>query len=231
MKVKREIKTKLTGIDRRNKDKKNHHLISSLSCISCPSLFNFSSSFIKLLVVLCFLAFTANAQELPDKIRGYKVKKTDITIGSKGAGNSEDEDVSIEVRFDEPEVASVGLTGITLELGGAVTVFGQSGTVDFITFNDFKVNGIAVDIEEYKKSFDFKKGDSVELEKPVEIFVRTTQALRGVLGEYNDSKDKWKVTGRIFVFGRFNKMGFKFKRVIPVDVDMLIENPLKTATK
>lgn len=190
------------------------------------------SYFLKLLVVLCFFAFASDAQELPDKIRGYKVKKADITIGSKGAGNSEeDEDVSVEVRFDEPEVASIGLTGITLELGGEFIIYGQSGTVDFITFQDFKVNGIKVDIEEYKKSFDFKKGESAELEKPVEIFVRTTQALRGVIGEYNDSKEKWKVTGRVFVFGRFNKMGFKFKRVIPVDVDMMIENPLKTATK
>lgn len=212
-------------MDRMNKDKKNRYLIFSLSCISCPSLFNFSSSFIKLLVVLCFLAFAADAQELPDKIRGYKVKKADITIGSKGAGNSED-DVSVEVRFDEPEVASVGLTGIMLELGGEFIIYGQSGMVDFITFKGFKVNGIKVDIEEYKASFDFKKGETVKLEKPVEIFVRTTQALRGVLGEYNESKDKWKVTGRVFVFGRFNKMGFKFKRVIPVDVDMTIENPI-----
>ncbi len=215
-------------IDRMNKDDENCCLITFLSCKSCPTLFNFSSSFIKLLFVLCLFAFAADAQELPDKIRGYKVKKADITIGNKGAGNSENDDVSVEVRFDEPEVASVGLTGITLELGGKFIIYGQSGTVNFITFKDFKVNGIKVDIEEYKKSFDFKKGETVELEKPVEIFVRTSQALRGVFGEYNDSKDKWKVTGRVFVFGRFNKMGFKFKRVIPVDVDMMIENPLNS---
>ena len=207
-------------------DNTKRYSINFLSCASCLSLLNIS--FFILTFILCFFVSAANAQDLPDKIRGYKVKKADLTIGSKGAASSEDEDLGVEVAFDEPEVASVGLTGITLELGGAMTVFGQSGTVDFITFNDFKVNGMNVDIEEYKDSFEFKKGESVELEKPVEIFVRTSQALRGVLEEYNDSKDKWKVTGRVFVFGRFNKMGFKFKRVIPVDVDMLIENPLKS---
>ncbi len=178
---------------------------------------------------MCFFAFAANAQEdLPDKIRGYKVKKTDITIGSKSAENSADEDLGVEVVFDEPEIASVGLTGITLELGGAMTIFGQSGAVDFITFEDFKVNNIDVDIAEYKESFDFKKGEPFKLKKPVEIFVGTLQALRGASKEYKDSKEKWKVTGRIFVFGRFNKLGFKFKRVIPVEVDMLIENPLES---
>lgn len=210
-----------------NKDNKNRYLINLLSCISCLSLFNFSSNFIKLPAVLCFFAFAANAQDLPDKIRGYKVQKTDIVIGSKNAESSENDDLRVEVLFGEPEVASVGLTGITLELGGEFTIFRQSGTVDFISFKDFKINGISVDIEEYKESFAFKKNESFVLEKPVEIFVGTLQAMRGALKEKNKSEDKWKVTGRVFVFGRFNKMGFKFKRVIPVDVDMTIENPLK----
>ena len=117
--------------------------------------------FLKTILISIFAAITlcsaVFSQDLPDKIRGYKVKKTDITIGSKSAENSEDDEASVEVVFDEPEVANVGLAGITLELGGVMTIFGQSGTVDFITFKDFELNGIKVDIEEYKKSFEFKK--------------------------------------------------------------------------
>ena len=117
--------------------------------------------------------------------------------------------------------------GITLELDSKVTVFGQSGKIDFISFKDFKVNGIKVDIEEYRTRFEFKKGKAFELEKPVQIFVSTSQSLRGALSEYKDSKDKWLVKGRVFVFGKFKKFGFSFKRVIPVDIELEIDNPLK----
>lgn len=185
------------------------------------------SGSLKALFVLCFFAFALNAQELPDRIRGYKVHKAEITVGSKSASAAEDKDLRVEMELDEPEVAEIGLTGVTLTLGGEMTVFGQSGTVDFITFKDFVVGGIKVDVEEYNESFEFKKNERLKLTKPVEIFVPVTQALSGIYGEYSDPKDKWRVTGRVFVFGRFNKMGFRFRRVIPVDVEMMIDNPLK----
>ncbi len=185
------------------------------------------SLLVSIFICLFIFADASNSQDLPDKIRGYKVYKADIKVQNESESDAKEKDLRVEVDFEEPEVASVGLFGVTVELGSKVTVFGQSGTIDFISFKDFEVNGIKVNIEEYKESFEFKKGEPVELKKPVEIFVSTTQTLRGALKEYQDSKDEWLVKGRIFVFGKFNKLGFKFKRVIPVDVELMIKNPLK----
>lgn len=186
-----------------------------------------------LIFLTCFLLFNSVilAQELPNKIRGYKVHKANILVQNKTEKNAEKKDLRVEMDFEEPELASVGLLGITLELDSKLTVFGQSGKIDFISFKDFKVNGIKVNIEEYKESFKFKKGKPFELEKPVEIFVSTTQTLRGALSEFKESKDKWLVRGRVFVFGKFRKFGFHFKRVIPVDVKLEIDNPLKQKVK
>ncbi|MCY7377045.1 MAG: hypothetical protein LH472_13885, partial [Pyrinomonadaceae bacterium] len=102
----------------------------------------------------------------------------------------------------------------------------QSGKIDFLTFHDFRVNGLAVDVEEYQESFEFKKNQTIALPKPVKIFVGAGQTLRGALSEWRNSKDEWTVTGRIFVFGHFKKAGFKFKRVVPIEINLKIENPL-----
>lgn len=188
------------------------------------------SSFFLFFVLSVFLSASvaAQSQNLPDKIRGYKVHKAKISVQNSGEKAEADENLRVEFDFGEPELAGVSPFGVTLELGGEITVFGQSGTVDFITFNDFNVNGIPVEIEEYDSSFDFKKGETFELKKPVEIFINHRQVLRGASKEWREAKEKWKVTGRVFVFGSFKKFGFRFKRVIVVEVDIEIDTPLVT---
>ena len=173
------------------------------------------------------ISIIAFSQKLPKKIRGYKVYSAEITVGGEDKSEVSENDLRVEFDFNEPQISDFSLAGITLSLNGAVTVFGQSGTVDFITFRDFSVNKIPVQIAEYKKSFDFTKNEAFKLEKPVEIFVNTTQTLRGMLAEKRESKEKWKVIGKVFVFGRFRKFGFKFKRVIPINVNTEIENPIR----
>lgn len=180
-----------------------------------------------LLLLLLHFVLPVDSQDLPDKIRGYKVYKTEISVTNESIENSKNKDFGVKVDFEKPELSDVSLLGITLTLKSNVTVFGQSGTIDFISFKDFKVNDLDVDIEEYRNSFDFNKGEPVKLEKPIEIFINTKQTLRGAAEEYKNSKDEWTVTGRVFVFGRFKKFGFKIKRVIPVDVNLTIENPFK----
>jgi hypothetical protein len=49
----------------------------------------------------------------------------------------------------------------------------------------------------------------------------------GVLGEWNQPKDIWPIKGQAYVFGRFKKFLFKFKRVIPVELNLSFRNPLK----
>ncbi len=96
-----------------------------------------------------------------------------------------------------------------------------------MTFRDFKVNGLDVEIEEYTNSFEFKKNQAIALPKPVKIFLGARQALKGALKEMRDSKEEWTVTGTVFVFGRFKKWGFSAKRVVPVEVNVKVKNPLK----
>lgn len=169
---------------------------------------------------------TVFAQELPDKIRGYKVHKAKIIVKTEG---TEEKNGSAEalVKIGDPQLVKVSLTGIMFELSGSISSADQSGTVDFLTFHDFRVNGLNVDIAEYQHSFEFKKNEPVELPKPFEIFLSTPSAAKGLLNEVRDSRPKWRVTGRVFVFGKFKKSIFKFKRVVPVDIDILIANPLK----
>ncbi len=179
-----------------------------------------------------FLLFAVSsaAQELPDKIRGYKVHKAKISVKSQTSepGNAKEKnDNEALVKIGEPGIFDVSLTGITFELEAELSSVDQSGTVDFLTFHDFRVNGLKVDVEEYDHSFEFRKESPIALPKPFKIFLGTGQALSGALKEMKDSKKEWRVTGRVFVFGKFKKSIFKFKRVVPVDIDILIKSPIK----
>ena len=199
-------------------------------CEKAQSTGIFSTSILFAIVFICTIS--AFAQNLPKEIRGYKVQKAKISVVNRNAetGNSKSgkSDASeAYVKVSAPELADVSLTGITLELLAEIEASEQSGKVDFLTFHDFRVNDLAVEVEEYKESFEFKKKQKTVLPKPIKIFVGTGQTLRGALAEFNDSKTEWTITGRIFVFGHFKKAGFSFKRVVPVEINLKIENPLR----
>lgn len=182
-----------------------------------------------LLVFICGLFFSfAATQDLPAEIRGYKVYKAKISVKNQisDAAKAKDESEAF-VKVGEPELIDVSLTGVTLELSAEIVAPAQSGTVDFLIFKDFRVNGLKVEIKEYKESFEFKKNQPIVLPKPIKLFIGTGQTLRGALMEFKDSKDEWAVTGTVFVFGRFKKSFLKFKRVVPVEVNIKIKNPLK----
>ena len=44
-----------------------------------------------------------------------------------------------------------------------------------------------------------------------------------------DSQAEWTVSGRVFVFGRFRRFGIYHKRVVPVDFQIKIKNPLSAS--
>lgn len=167
------------------------------------------------------------AQELPDEIRGYKVHKAQITVLNQNEKFNEKDDAEAFVRVGEPQLVSTFLSGIRFAVSAEIFSREHSGKIDFLMFRDFKVNGIAVNIEEYKESFEFKKKQTLSLPKPIEVFVSAEQALRGVLGELKDRKEQWDVTGRVFVFGKFKKWGFNFRRVVPVELSIKIRNPIR----
>lgn len=197
--------------------------------------FSFASLyfFLKISVSVCLCGLfmsSASAQDLPVKIRGYKVYDAKISVGTSRDETDRKTKSGAQVKVGEPELVEVSLSGITFELPAEIFGFDESGTVDFLTFHDFRVNNLAVEIEDYKESFEFKKNQPLKLPKPARISLGATQALRGAMLEAKESKPEWQVTGRVFVFGKFKKFGFSFKRVVPVEVNIKIKNPLKEIT-
>lgn len=167
-----------------------------------------------------------DAQELPAKIRGYKVHNAKIEVRSAEDRKPSIADREAVVTLGKLEVDDYGIAGITLSAGAQISPIDQSGRVEFLTFRDFRVNGIAVDIEEYVHPFAFKKGETISLPKPARIFVGTLNLARAARNELTDPKQKWSVSGTVFVFGKFKKYGMSFKRVVPIKIDLTIPNPL-----
>lgn len=178
------------------------------------------------LVLLIFLSTAAISQDLPNKIRGYKVYADRISVSTVGSSETSKADASVKI--GDPVLVEAGLTGITFELPAEVLAAKQSGKVDFFTFHEVKINGIAVDVEEYRHPFTFKKGEKLNLPKPARISLPVTGIVQAAWQEMRDPKMDWTVTGRVFVFGRFRRFGMYHKRVVPVDFAITIKNPLRT---
>jgi len=179
------------------------------------------------LISLWFIS-TAHAQDLPDEIRGYKVHKTKISVTNNKTDNKNENEKSEAVaRLTDPELIDAALTGLTFEISAEIEPVEYKGKIDFLMFKDFRVNGLAVEIEEYRNPFELRKNEVIKLPQPVKIFLGAKQVLQSAVNEATNSKDEWTVTGRVFVFGHFKKWGFEVKRVVPVDVNVKIKNPVK----
>jgi hypothetical protein len=173
---------------------------------------------------LCVSAVVA--QDWPDKINGYKVYDSNISITTSDLLTDSKED-DAHIKLSDPKLADIGLFGATIEIGASVTSTKQSGSVDLIIFKDIFVNGFRVDVEDYTHAFTFKKGESTTLPKPARITLKTSSLPLAAYNELVNSKSELSVTGTAFVFGKFKKMGFSFKRVVPVKIDLRVKNPLR----
>lgn len=181
---------------------------------------------------------SASRRDYPKEIRGYKVELAKVEIkkqaarendSAKAAGEAEEEDTLIQL--GEPKVTSLSPLGIGLEVPVRVAAVKQGGRVDFLTFEEMTVNGTPVTVNEYPHSFDLPTREAVTLAKPISIYISTPRVLMGALGEWNQPKDVWPVTGRVYVFGRFKKFLFKFKRVVPIELNLSFKNPLRSKAK
>lgn len=180
------------------------------------------------IVLALSLLPAAYSQEFPSKIRGYKVYDAKIRVTNSRDKTGPTDTTEALIKLTDPQIADIALSGITMEIGAEVTAGRQSGKVDFVTFNDFRVNGIEVQVEEYKHPFSFKKGESVKLPKPARVAISITNLPKAAYKEFSQSKTYLDVTGTVFVFGKFKKYGLYFKRVVPIKIDMKIANPLKS---
>jgi hypothetical protein len=171
------------------------------------------------------------ARAYPKEIRGYKVERARVEIkrskDEKGQVAVAGGEPDALIQFGEPRIAGMTPLGITMEVPVTVAAVKQGGHVDFLSFEDMMVNGTPVTIEDYMRSFDLPNKSAVLLPMPVRVFISTPRALLGALGEWNSTKDVWPVTGRVYVFGRFKKFLFSFKRVVPVELSLTLPNPLK----
>ncbi len=182
-------------------------------------------------VMLLAISQFSFAQTLPSKIRGYKVYQADVKVRGSADRSTNDGEKEALVTLGKPSISHIAFSGITMEIGAEVAATDQSGRVDFLTFNDFRINGLAVDIEEYTHEFDFRKGSSVSFPKPARLTIGTLNMARAARRELIESKKEWLVTGTVLVFGKFKKYGFSFKRVVPVKIDLKIDNPLRSIIK
>lgn len=173
-----------------------------------------------LFLLLLLPALPAHSQNLPDKIRGYKVYQDKVSV------NASVTDSDAAIYIGEPEIVDVSLSGIIFELPAEFMTTSQSGKVDMVLFHDLRVNGIKVEPEEYIHKFEFRKGEKVIVPNPVRIFVPASGLVKAAWQEMTKERDNWTVTGRVFVFGKFRRYGFYHKRVVPIDLSLTIKNPL-----
>jgi len=183
----------------------------------------------------------------PKEIRGYKVERTVVEIkkpetkspkfGSNSrnrndgnqsdSANSSEGDVDELIQLGKPQLARVTPMGITFEVPIVVSPVKQSGHVDFLVFEDTVVNGTSVNIDEYHRAFDLPNKQLLTLREPLRFYIYLPSAMLAALGDWSDTKETWPVTGRVYVFGKFRKGLFSFKRVVPVELNLSMRNPLK----
>jgi hypothetical protein len=182
----------------------------------------------------------------PKEIRGYKVERTVVEVkkpeakkpgknqSQSGKNNSDgqttdetnSDDVDQLIQLGKPQLARVTPLGITFDVPIIVSAVKQSGHVDFLVFEDMVVNGTSVNIDEYRRVFDLPNKQPLTLREPLRIYIYLPSAMLAALGDWSDSKETWPVTGRVYVFGKFKKGPFSFKRVVPVELNLTMRNPL-----
>jgi len=186
------------------------------------------------LALLCISA-AAFSQDYPGEIRGYKVYRTKVNVvaprisplnGRFGSKNDHEKNV-VSLNVGEPTVESFGLGGLELSFLPRVSGIDQTGRVEIISFKDIQINNVNAEIAEYTAAFDIERNVETSLSTPLKVMVGLKGIAKAAYQEFKDPQKRWRVTGTVFVFGKFRKYGFNFKRVVPILLDFEIDNPLK----
>jgi hypothetical protein len=181
---------------------------------------------------------TLSQSDYPKEIRGYKVERAAVEMKSSNAEQSRNStpasdsrdpagDVDQLITFSSPELVRATPLGITFDVPVVVAPVKQSGHVHFLMFEDMKVNGHAVEINEYDHKFDLPNKTALTLHDPLRFYIFTPTAVLAAADEWSNSKETWQVTGRVYVCGKFKKSIFSFKRCVPVELNLSMRNPLR----
>ncbi len=189
---------------------------------------------VAILALMLFVTTGVRSQQTyPNEVRGYKVERAAVQLkknsSSKTQPTSQTHGSNPDdlIRFGQPKVVKVTPFGVKLEIPVVVSPVTQKGKVDFLLFDNVVVNGTPVEIEEYNHSFSLPNKKDLVLDHPLKFTVNVSNAVWAAIGEWANSRERWLVTGRVYVFGRYKKFLFTFKRTIPVELNLTIRNPLK----
>jgi hypothetical protein len=171
---------------------------------------------------------SAQTQPFPKEIRGYKVERAVVEVKKtpqqKDADQPREKDL---IKFGDPKLIKATPLGITLEIPVVVSPVTQKGAIDFLMFEGMEVNGTSVSIDDYAQRFDLPDKRPLTLKHPLKIYINLPSAILAAVGEWTDSKETWPITGRVYVFGRFRKALFNFKRCVPIELNLTMRNPLR----
>ena len=87
------------------------------------------------------------------------------------------------------------------------------------------VNGTSVEIDEYHRAFNLPNDKPHTLKEPLRFYVYLPSAILAAIDEMGTSAKQWPITGVVYIFGKFKKSIFRFKRVIPIELNLTIPNP------
>jgi hypothetical protein len=204
------------------------------------------------LILLAGVAVFSQTRPYPKEIRGYKVERAAVELKSTdnqkqskneksqsdnaGASNANQDppqtvshgQVDQLITFGPPELGRITPLGITLDIPIVVAPIKQSGKVDFLLFEDMTVNNHSIEIDEYRRGFDLPNKRMLTLREPLRFLISTPVAALAAVDEWNNSKETWPVTGRVYVCGKFRKFLISFKRCVPVELELAMKNPLKS---
>src|SRR5437868_12333081 len=151
---------------------------------------------------LAVFAAPTHAQNKSGKIRGYKIYDAHVKVGNSAGCGSESSGFNAFVSLGTPKPSAISLDGLALDVAASFCSIEYSGHVDFLTFRDFQVNGLAVYVEEFRNPFQFSKDVAVHLPGSAQVVISGQNILKTAYRELVEAKAEWSITGTVLVFGK-----------------------------
>jgi hypothetical protein len=181
------------------------------------------------LFCLLFLIL-AGSNFAQEKIDGYKVYNAKVLVASERddvpANTKSDFDSLVKIGKPQNFTFTGGTTaGASFEIPLSVNIFKSGGRIERVSFENVQVNGLKMQVEDFNEMFDFEKGIDAPFPRPLKVKVHLSDAARSLFS-LKPSISNFEVVGRVLVFGTFRKLGFKFKRAIPLDLKFNVALPI-----
>jgi hypothetical protein len=176
--------------------------------------------------VLLYAGTSLSAQSLPGSIRGYKVHTAKIFVAPTGASPAKGANHEAVVFLGTPSLTSVGFSGVQMQIPVEVRSSKVTGEIEFVTFHDLKVDGSAIQIDEIRPALKLPKNAKFPIRQLVNVNISGSGILKAGVKSASGAGKLISISGTAFVFGTFDKLGMKFKRVIPVKISASVPNPL-----